>query len=136
LKQNNDKSYKNYSHEFPLHLCIQYSRPIALSKVLLQFRCCLMYTAMVTDTDHRFTSTTFTLHYEVPQSQSSQKTPSTLNTLYAQWLTTTCCLSLQLSTCHYMHISNTLLSSNQSHSITLWKHLSVCFSLRGGAGIE
>jgi len=40
-------------HDFTLHLCIQYARPIALSKVLLQFHCLLMYTAMVTDTDHR-----------------------------------------------------------------------------------
>jgi len=53
LKQNNDKSYKNYSHEFTLHSCIQYARPIALSKVLFPFHCLVMYTAMVTDIDHR-----------------------------------------------------------------------------------
>ena len=35
MKQNNDKNYKKCSQEVTLHVCIQYSRPIALSKIFL-----------------------------------------------------------------------------------------------------
>jgi len=124
-------------HDFTLNLCIQYSRPIALSKVLLQFRCLLMYTAMVTDTDHRTSQINF---YNTSSALCSSTVAFLLTkTIHTQYTICTMAhhnmMSLQLSTClicHYMHTSNTLLSSSQYHSITLWKHLSVYFLFREG----
>ena len=133
MKQNNDKNYKKFSQEVTLHLCIQYSRPIALSKIFLVL---LPPDAHSTDTgldpstlQINFYNTCTALFSYMIAFTPSLHCPLLLCYMHM----VTCCDMHHLIGCPLalyanirVHVLNTLLPSSWSLSRKLWKHLSPC----------